>query len=220
VSLLPLDVSSPSSISAAAASVSASFPAPLYGIVNNAGVGFGRSIEETVLTNTLGPMRVFEAFRPLLDPDEGRVVNVASASGPNFVEALGEEQKGFYRGPREAFAIERMVENKVKKSRVSKPEFDNTAYGFSKALLNCHTMEIAERNPSLIINSCTPGWIDTDLTRGMGARDPPSKGTRSVMKCLFDCESRGHYYGSDGERSPIDHYREPGTPPYAPASGY
>ena len=37
----------------------------LWGIVNNAGIGFGRSLEETLATNALGPYRVNNAFIPL-----------------------------------------------------------------------------------------------------------------------------------------------------------
>lgn len=37
----------------------------LWGIVNNAGVGFGRSLEETLATNAYGPFRVNKAMLPL-----------------------------------------------------------------------------------------------------------------------------------------------------------
>ena len=48
----------------------------------------------------------------------------------------------------------------------------------------------------------------------MGATDLPAKGTVAPLKCLFDARSHGWYYGSDGKRSPIDRYREPGTEEY------
>ena len=38
---------------------------------------------------------------PLLDPVEGRIVHVASASGPNFVARLPEAQKAFWADPAE-----------------------------------------------------------------------------------------------------------------------
>jgi len=88
-----------------------------------------------------------------------------------------------------------------------------------QALLIAHTMFIAQEHPGLIINSCTPGWIATDLTAGMGATDLPFKGTKAALKCLFDCETHGLYYGSDALRSPIDEYREPGAPEYNPPKG-
>ena len=37
----------------------------------------------------------------------------------------------------------------------------------------------------------------------------------SIMKLLFEApRGRGHYFGSDGLRSPMDRYRAPGSPEY------
>ena len=67
--------------------------------------------------------------------------------------------------------------------------------------------------------------IATDLTRHyeqsrgqtveeMGAKTPRD-GAASTLFLLFgDPQGTGHYYGSDAKRSPLDHYRAPGTPPY------
>jgi hypothetical protein len=70
-----------------------------------------------------------------------------------------------------------------------------------------------------------PGFIDTDLTRPYGASagksaaelgmKPPAAGARAPMHLLFgELEGSGHYYGSDAQRSPLDRYRSPGSPPY------
>ena len=43
----------------------------------------------------------------------------------------------------------------------------------------------------------------------------PSEGAQTPLLLLFgDIEGSGRYYGSDGERSPLDRYRAPGAPPY------
>lgn len=84
---------------------------------------------------------------------------------------------------------------------------------------------VAREHPSLIVNACTPGFIETDLTRPMAARSgrtpeqmgmkPPKEGTLAAMKLLFgDVATSGRYYGSDGVRSPLHKYRAPGDPPY------
>ena len=49
-------------------------------------------------------------------------------------------------------------------------------YGFSKALLNSYTVQLSQAHPHLCINSCTPGFILTDLTRAFGAVNPPEIG--------------------------------------------
>ena len=88
--MLVIDVSSDESVTMAAETVASSFEAeakPLYGIINNAGIGSSSiGLEPTLQVNTWGIHRVCEAFIPLLEAF-GRIVNVTSAAGPNFVEA-------------------------------------------------------------------------------------------------------------------------------------
>ena len=99
-------------------------------------------------------------------------------------------------------------------------------YGLSKACLNSYTMLLAREHPSLCINACSPGSIETDLTRKYAdmqgkppaelGMKPPSAGARAAMFLLFGKpEGNGRYYGSDAVRSPLDRYRAPGDPPYA-----
>lgn len=67
---LPLDVASDASVKAAAEQVREKFGSPaLYGIVNNAGVGFQNSMADTLNINTYGPKRVCDNFLPLLEKD-------------------------------------------------------------------------------------------------------------------------------------------------------
>jgi NAD(P)-dependent dehydrogenase (short-subunit alcohol dehydrogenase family) len=78
----------------------------------------------------------------------------------------------------------------------------------------------------LRVNACTPGFIETDMTRKYATAQnkapaelgmkPPSAGARAAMFLLFgEPEGNGRYYGSDGQRSPLDRYRAPGDPPFA-----
>ena len=211
---LVLDVTSDESVAGAARAVAEKFrgePRPLYAVVNNAGVGFGRSIEDTCNTNTRGPRRVCEAFLPLLDPAAGRVVNIASASGPIFCAGLDAEQRRFFTHAAPWEEIDAVIQ------RSSGPDYEGIAYGFSKALLNVYTMQLAQENPQLKINSCSPGYILTDLTAGRGAVTPPEKSNchEAPLFLLFGkVEANGRYYGSDAVRSPLDRYRGPGDPPY------
>ncbi len=47
---------------------------------------------------------------------------------------------------------------------------------------------------------------------------PPAQGARAPMHLLFgELEGNGRYYGSDAQRSPLDRYRSPGSPPYTGA---
>lgn len=147
----------------------------LYGIVNNAGIGFGKGFEDTLQTNYWGVRRVCDAFAFALRKPGGRIVNIASASGPNFISRCQiPELKTLLANPLTT-SIERLDE--IATSYKGQIDYEDSAYGLSKALLNAYTVLHAKENPELIINSCSPGWILTDLTAGMGATNPPEKGT-------------------------------------------
>lgn len=217
VELAVIDTTDDASVAAAAKSVCGDENKPLYGVVNNAGIGFGQGFERTIDTNYFGPRRVCDAFGPYLQRPGGRVVNIASASGPNFVSRC-----------QDAELVENLSEplkfgnvdavDKLAKSYSSMTDYDNDAYGVSKALLNAYTVLMAAKEKDLIVNSCSPGYILTDLTRGMGASNPPEKGTVSPIHLLLSDEMNslptGRYYGSDAVRSPLGFYRGPGEPAY------
>lgn len=217
IECLELDVSDEASVSQAAVKVGKTHsPGSLYGLVNNAGVGFGRSTQEVCAVNYFGPKNVTRAFIPLLNPEGGRVVNISSASGPMFVSKLKAEDQALYTDPNVTMT---MIESKIQEAIASKcyDGEDNQSYGFSKACLNVQTRDFADMYPNLKINACTPGFISTDLTEGMGATNPPEAGTVAPLHLLFD-ESigTGMYFGSDAKRSPLDRYRGPEDPPYEP----
>ena len=88
---------------------------------------------------------------------------------------------------------------------------------------NAFTLAFAREHPALHVNACTPGFIETDLTRpylersGKSAAEmgmkPPAAGTRAPMYLLFgELDGNARYYGSDAVRSPLDRYRAPGDP--------
>ena len=206
-------------------------PSPLHAVVSNAGIGIGMSDLRAVLeVNTLGVRRVCEAFLPLLRPAGGRIVNLTSASGPSFVSGCSPERQRFLVDPTitwprlEAF-LEECLALRGAAAFEAKGLGDGSPYGLSKACANAYTVLLAREHPGLRINACTPGFIETDLTRaylessGKTAQQlgmkPPAEGTRAPMFLLFgEPQGNGRYYGSDGQRSPLDRYRSPGSPPY------
>lgn len=209
--VIHLDTSSDESVQKAAESISGDDR--LYGIINNAGIGFGRSMEETVNTNYFGPRRVNDAFGKHLKRPGGRIVNVSSASGPIFLQNLSDANlKGKLN---QAWTIPGGLEELDTIARTIK---GGNEYGASKALLNAYTFLYAKANKDLIINAITPGYIKTDLTAGSGASNPPSKGAVPPCWLMMDedvaHQPTGRYYGSDCVRSPMDCYRGPGEEPY------
>ena len=222
IEVLPLDVADDRSVSAARARLEAALgDARLYAVVNNAGVGVAVDDLGSVLAvNTHGVRRVCEAFAPLV-ADGGRIVNITSASGPLFVAKCSDEHKRLFTNPDVTWSQIEAVMNDAMHSSLA----DRDAYGFSKACANAFTLAFARAHPRLHVNACTPGFIETDLTRpylessGRTAEEmgmkPPAAGTRAPMHLLFGTlEGNGRYYGSDARRSPLDRYRSPSDPEY------
>jgi carbonyl reductase 1 len=140
-------------------------------------------------------------------------VNIASASGPNFVSRCSiPDLRDKLSHPRKFGTIENLDATARSCDGIS------DGYGFSKALLNAYTVLHANDEQELIINSCTPGFIATDMTEGFGATNSPEKGAVTPIKLLMDASFEtiptGRYYGSDCVRSPLNVYRGPGDPPY------
>lgn len=220
VSMLVMDVADDASVQTAREEVLSRFgnePKPFTHVLNNAGIGFGHSFQDTLGTNFFGPKRVTAAFLDLIQRPGGRIVNIASASGPMFVSGLNDAAqievlaKPLRSSPQE-------VED-LANGYLGMTDYENVAYGLSKACLNAFTAQLSAEHEDLTICSVTPGFIKTQITAGMGASKSPAEGAVPVFNCLFGEVGSGFYYGSDSVRSPLDRYRDPGSAPYKGGDG-
>ncbi|MEM1007641.1 MAG: SDR family NAD(P)-dependent oxidoreductase [Myxococcota bacterium] len=229
VQVVELDVGIDESVKTAALHIKeACNGEPLYGIVNNAGVGESDDLPNILNVNARGIYRVCTALIPLLR-DDGRVINVTSAAGPRFVSACSARYQQFFTYPNvswnEIKALMNESEQLDREGLLSRGLGNGSFYGFSKACANALTIHLAREYPNLIIHACTPGFIATDITlrhereqgkslKEMGAKTP-REGANSTLFLLFgEPKGSGHYYGSDAKRSPLDRYRSPGSPEY------
>ena len=233
--LIQIDVERDDSVNSAAEEVGKTFgktPGTLYGIINNAGIGNSvDGLEKILQVNTYGPKRICDAFIPLLNSSQGRIVNVTSASGPTFVSGSSDETKKLLTNPAITWTeiqdyIDKCVDASTKNNIISDNVYSiGSAYGLSKACTNAYTIFLARQHPNIKVNACTPGFIETDMTRHMavsGGKTPaemgmlsPEEGTSASLFLLMgNPEASGYYYGSDCLRSPLDRYRSPGDPPY------
>lgn len=241
VAFVQIDVGSDASVSAAAEALKAKLGGEkLYGIVHNAGLFTGSKLSEVLSVNVRGPMRVTRAFEPLLRAEGGRVVVVSSASGPNFVAAskvpetvarLTDAKLSLAQASAMADECEALAAAGADGSAFLAKGYGSgmmgemEGYGLSKALVNAYTLALAHERPALLVSACTPGFIETDLTRGfaiaqgqtpqeMGMKSP-HEGASAPLHCLIaELPGSGLYWGSDCKRSPLHKYRGPGEPEY------
>lgn len=233
IEVVAIDVADDRSVAEAGRRVTESLRGEaLYALVNNAGIGSQDHDHAPVLgTNTLGLYRVCEALLPLIDAKAGRVVNVTSAAGPSFVSTCSPERQRFFLDaqvtwPRLLAFIEECLAIAVSNAGFAASGLgDGSPYGLSKACANTYTMIMAREQPGLRVNACTPGFIETDMTRHFAKSQgkapaelgmkTPAEGARAPMHLLFGTlEGNGRFYGSDAKRSPLDRYRAPGSPEY------
>uniref|UniRef100_A0A7S3DXJ3 Protochlorophyllide reductase n=1 Tax=Entomoneis paludosa TaxID=265537 RepID=A0A7S3DXJ3_9STRA len=230
---IPLDTSSNDSVTAAAQHVQEilqkqKIPA-LYGICNNAGVLGAGTVPELINVNFFGPQRVNNAFAPLMTQEkepQGRIVNIASGGAPNFVQNCQPDDATWrdyltapWTIPDGIPKLNKMVQQMAQQTDKHESYGRLRMYGFSKAALNAYTWWLAHEHPQWLINSVSPGWIQTEMTVGQGASKSPEEGAIPPVYLLMSPDiatqpAQGRYYGSDCQRSPMHTYRDPGEAPY------
>lgn len=233
--VVPLDVSDPNSIDAAHQIVRQQFlpEGRLYGLVNNAGIGYPDSdLKDVVQVNVYGMFQMVSTFVGLMAQDNARIVNITSAAGPNFVAQCTEKYQKLLTDPELTWEtldslIRHALDSKGRENLINLGLGDGSSYGFSKACANALTLIQSREHPGMKVNACTPGFIETDLTRPMAqsrglspqemGMKPVEHGTVAPLKLLAaGLKTTGWYYGSDGLRSPLHEYRAPGAPEYQP----
>ncbi|KAH9285281.1 Carbonyl reductase [NADPH] 3 [Echinococcus granulosus] len=142
--------------------IKANYPNGIDILVNNAGIAyklystapFGEQARVTIATNYTATVNMCKEFLPLMAKDS-RLVNVASMMAmiaARNVEGDGGQARG--------------------RGRSSKVGFSNSAYGMSKVGLWKATAILAEHLKSdprhILINSCCPGYVDTDMSNHNG----------------------------------------------------
>jgi 3-oxoacyl-[acyl-carrier protein] reductase len=135
---------------------------PIYGLVNNAGLGFDgvlaimytSQIEQLVRVNTISPIVLTKyAVRSMMSEGGGRIVNVASIIGFTGFSGL-------------------------------------SVYGATKASMIGFTRSLAREvgRMGVNVNAVAPGFIETDMTQGMGTEQLAQVTRRSALRRLPEVE--------------------------------
>lgn len=190
-----LDISRPKSITEFASSIQKEHPEGIDMVVNNAGIamdGFDMNVVQgTLHTNYYGTLSVTRSFLPLLR-EGGRLVNVSSMAG---------HLKGKYSEPiRSAFASSKTVDDvttlmeaftsAVREGRQEEKGWPSAAYAVSKSGITGMTRAIAlehkQRGGTVLVNSCCPGFVDTDMSKHRGSKTIDEGAQTPVLLALGD----------------------------------
>jgi len=184
VELLPLDVLSDDSVSAAAAAVRAK-GTPLYAIVNNAGGGNTPTADESFALNFRGAVRVTSAFLPMLTRPGGRLVNVSSSAAQSFVSLCRPERAAQLIDPAitwdDVAALEAELTAALAAGTMVEAGFcapaslgafaSSLPYFAAKALLGAYSLQLTRAHPDVtVVSSC---GVAPQHGGSFPCRDPP-----------------------------------------------
>ncbi|KAG7136297.1 hypothetical protein HYQ45_006122 [Verticillium longisporum] len=200
-----LDISDSKSIKTLADYLKKEHPDGIDFVINNAGIaleGFDNDVvKKTIACNYYSTLEATRAWIPTLKAD-GRIVNVASISG-----ALNK----YSRSIRDRFINAKAVDDvtdlmeeftaAVAKGTHEADGWPSAAYAVSKAGEIAQTRAIAKElkddGSKILINSCHPGWVVTDMTKGKGTKTADQGAQTPVQLAIKDIGGKSGTYWSD-----------------------
>ncbi|OHE98385.1 carbonyl reductase [Colletotrichum orchidophilum] len=200
-----LDISDSSSISNFASFLKQEHPYGVDFIINNAGIamqGFDANVvKNTLACNYYGTLEATRAWIPILKPD-GRIVNVASVSGS--LSSYSPEIKQRFRNAESVSDVTKLMKDfaaAVEEGTHEKQGWPSAAYAVSKAgeigMTGAIAKELQREGRQLLVNSCHPGYVVTDMTRGRGRKTPDEGAQTPVYLAIADIGRQSGGYWSD-----------------------
>lgn len=181
-------------------------------LINNAAISDEDHEEKTVRNNYCGTRNMCEAFLAQATIRPGaRIVSVTS--GLNALSTYGENVQSMIGEASSVEDINAIMEEYLKDIAAG-PEAQEAAgwgtsarsYKVSKALINTLTVVLAKKHPNVLINSCCPGWTNTEMGKQGKGTPPktPEQGAQTAVRCAIgDLGTEGDGDGSLGKQSEI-----------------
>nr|CAX77257.1 carbonyl reductase 1 [Schistosoma japonicum]CAX77258.1 carbonyl reductase 1 [Schistosoma japonicum]CAX77263.1 carbonyl reductase 1 [Schistosoma japonicum] len=179
-----LDITDRDSRKAFLTFVKTNYPNGINVAVNNAGIAykaesttpFGEQARVTINTNFTSTIDFTEEFIPLL-AEHARVVNVSSSLSLTSLKNLRNDLYEKFVGPMNLIELRKLMSEFVKAAEdgtCSEKGWPSTAYEVSKLGLTKASFifgEMLKNDPrGIVINSCCPGYCDTDMTSHKGTK--------------------------------------------------
>ena len=194
---LPLDIDSQDSIKSFAATIKKEHPDGIDILVNNAGIagqGFDINVVKTTLhCNYYGTLTATQLLLPQIR-EGGRLVNVASIGG-KLASKYSPNVKSRFLNTKTVEDATKLIEEFT--SAVSngtyKSDWPQQAYSVSKAGVIAFTKvlgdEYEKKGSKTCINSCCPGYVNTDMTKGNGVKTPDEGAQTPAMLALGEIKT-------------------------------
>ncbi|XP_040279053.1 carbonyl reductase [NADPH] 1-like [Bufo bufo] len=204
-----LDINDPTSIR-----VLRDFLKKKYGgldvLVNNAGIAFkaadttpfGTQAEVILKTNFFGTRDVCNELLPLIRPN-GRVVNVSSIfSHTSLPKCSPELQEKFRSDTITEDELVKLMEKFVEDAKNGVHEergWPNFAYGVSKigvtvlSRIQARQLKETRKGEGIILNSCCPGWVRTDMAGPKATKSPDEGAVTPVYLALLPTSADSPY---------------------------
>lgn len=159
-------------------------------------------VKTTIGCNYYSTLEACHTFIPLLK-STGRLVNVASMAGK--LDKYSDELRNRFLSSKTEEDVSSIMEDfhaAVKAGKEKEAGFPSAAYAVSKAGLIGGTRALArsekEKGSDLLINSCCPGYVNTDMTKGNGTKTPDEGAQTPVMLALQDIKGqKGAFWQSE-----------------------
>jgi carbonyl reductase 1 len=201
----PLDIGSKDSVETFFRHLKKEHPDGIDFIINNAAIamdGFDINVVKTTLgINYYATLHETLAVADLIRPG-GRIVNVASTSG--FLNKYAPDiKKRFIAASTidDATALMEEFTAAVADGTHAKKGWPSAAYAVSKAGVIAMTRALAQRfereGRDLTINSCCPGWVVTDMTKGKGHKTWDQGAQTPIMLATEDIGGRNGGFWRD-----------------------
>ncbi|OCL14691.1 carbonyl reductase [Glonium stellatum] len=174
-------------------------------VINNAGIamqGFDSNVVKTTLRcNYYGTLEATKHFIPLMKPN-GRIANVASMTGK--LNKYSDTIRDQFLASKTVSDITELMErfqSDVDAGKEKERGWPSAGYAVSKAGVIGMTRAIAtaekEKGSKILINSCCPGYVKTDMTRGGGSKTPDQGAQMPVMLALEDLKDQTGLFWQD-----------------------
>lgn len=205
VEFLTLDIDSQESIKTFTDQLKKKHPEGIDMVINNAGIamdGFNADVvKKTLHCNYWGTLEATKQLLPQIR-DGGRVVNVASRAG-HIDSKYSAPIRARFLNAKKTEEISALMEEFS--TAVEKNQYQDTwpgaAYKVSKAgvigMTRTIAMDNARTGSKTLINSCCPGYVNTDMTKGKGVKTIDQGAMTPVLLAVGDIKGSNGEFWSD-----------------------